>query len=308
MPVIPNLGTLGTLAAVPQAAMNYPVRNVAGIDVVDLAGGLFVMGGPGLNDAPAHWTRVSPFAMGRRPVTGGDFGPIMGRDVTEEIKGHPVVHVSALEADQFIAEFNKRNGTQFGSPTEAEWEYAARGEVVDLRARMGAEGIKEADFADWVEGRFENIFAHCLGSTIYADPMRKDFQAVLKSAARIYGYSVFGHPEGLDGGKVWYNKDQITSVTDEAAERRASSFNLIDMIGNVLEWVADRYDENAYSTLSPIDPVSEKEKSRVYRGGSGFDDDPVDLRAAYRDGDHPGDRDYNLGFRVALAGPQDSPS
>ena len=230
MPVVPNLGSL---VAVPQAAINYPARNVAGIDVVDLPGGLFVIGGPCLADAPAHWTRVSPFAMARRPVTLGGFGPIMGREVTEETKGHPVVMVSALEADQFIAEFNKRNGTQFGSPTEAEWENAARGEVVDLRAIMEAEGIRESDFADWANGRFENLFAHCLGSTIYADPTREDFQAVLRSAARIYGYNVFGHPEGLDGGKVWYNKDRTASVTDEAAERRANSFNLIDMIGNV---------------------------------------------------------------------------
>ena len=65
MPVIPNLGGL---VAVPQAAMNYPARNVAGIDVVDLSGGLFVMGGPGFDNAPAHWTRVSPLAMGRRRV------------------------------------------------------------------------------------------------------------------------------------------------------------------------------------------------------------------------------------------------
>ena len=57
-----------------------------------------------------------------------------------------------------------------------------------------------------------------------------------------------------------------------------------------------------------MDPGSEKEKSRVYRGGSGFDDDPVDLRAAYRYYAHPDDRVSDLGFRVALAGPQDSPS
>ena len=105
MPVVPNLGSL---VAVPQAAINYPARNVAGIDVVDLPGGLFVMGGPCLADAPAHWTRVSPFAMARRPVTLGGFGPIMGREVTEETKGHPVVMVSALESDQVIAEFNNR--------------------------------------------------------------------------------------------------------------------------------------------------------------------------------------------------------
>jgi|GEM_PF-2270550 len=307
--------TLPSLVAVPQPMASYPVRNVAGIDGIDLPGGLFVMGGPGFDNAPAHWVRVSRLWMARTPATNGLVGPILGREVQKGTEGLPIVEVSALEVDRVIAKYNEQHGTQLGSPTEAEWEYAARGKIVHLRDRMEAEGIREGDFVDWAKGRVENLFAHCLGSTIYADPKEEAFQAVLHSSARIYGYCVFGHPEGLDGGKVWYNKGGITSVTGEAAEKRASSFNLIDMIGNVWEWVADRfsredqrYGAQAYHTLSPIDPVNQNGEYRVYRGGSGFNRNSDSLRAAYRYVNHPDGRDLNFGFRVALAGPQDSSS
>ncbi len=299
--------TLSSLVTVPQPMANYPIRNVAGIDGIDLPGGLFVMGGPGFDDAPAHWVRVSGLWMARTPATRRLVDPFLGREVQKGTEGLPIVNVSAVKVDQFIAEYNKQHDTQFGSPAEAEWEYAARGEVVHLRDRMEAEGIREGDFVDWAKGRFENIFAHCLGSTIYADPEGEAFQAILHSSTRIYGYCVFGHPEGLDGGKVWYNKNGITSVTDEAAEKRASSFNLIDMIGNVWEWVADRfsredkrYGAQAYHTLSPIDPVNQNGEFRVSRGGSGFRFNPGRMRADCRDNDRPDGRFNDLGFRLAL--------
>lgn len=281
MPVIPRLADF----SIPPPAATYPVRTVAGIDVVDLRGGLFVMGGPVDTDAPAHWVQVDRFSMGRTQVTETQSASI---DETKKVTRpfHPVVEVSALEA---------------------EWEYAARGEVVNLREIMETEGIKEADFADWAKGRFENLFAHCLGSTIYADPTREDFQEVLYSAARIYGYCVYGHPEGLDGGKVWYNNGCVTSVANEDAETRVNSFNLIDMIGNVWEWVADRYDASAYHTLSPVNPVNMTSgKNRVFRGGSGIISFPGLMRASCRGSYRPNSRNDVLGFRLALRASQDS--
>jgi len=235
-------------------------------------------------------------------VTQGLYASITGGVVEKGRGGHPVVEASVFDMDQFISAFNKRNGTKFRSLTEAQWECGARGEVVDLRNLMEIEGIRESDFVDWAQRRFENVFAHRLGSTIYTDFTKEAFQAVLHSSFRLYGYSVFGHPEGLDGEKVWFNKGEITSVTDKDSESRANSFHTIDMPGNVWEWVADRYGRESYHTLSPIDPVNQNGEYQVFRGGSGFDDDSDDVRAASRGRDLPGHHYDDLGFRMALAG------
>lgn len=79
----------------------------------------------------------------------------------------------------------------------------------------------------------------------------------------------------------------------------ANAFGLHDMIGNVEEWTQDCY---AYSYRgTPSDGgarIGPDTCYRVNRGGSWFDH-PRDLRSAARNGDSPGYRNDNLGFRVA---------
>ncbi len=99
----------------------------------------------------------------------------------------------------------------------------------------------------------------------------------------------------------------------------ASPFGVLDLAGNVWEWVADRYEANYYSKAPSINPQSPSEEEaqsfmRVIRGGS-FQDDGVFLRLANRnfiEGPNPkadpksaeyhGKSSSKIGFRCAENG------
>ena len=77
-----------------------------------------------------------------------------------------------------------------------------------------------------------------------------------------------------------------------------NAWKLYDMHGNVLEWCADWYSENGYSSSPGKNPIGERSGSRrVIRGGS-WNQGAQRCRSADRQYQAPGFSDENLGFRV----------
>jgi len=97
------------------------------MEMVVLPGGEFTMGGDADNsERPRHQVRVSPFAIGKSPVTQAQWKAVMGdNNNPSKHKGDnlPVENVSWHDVGKFL----KKAGQAFRLPTEAEWEYAARG-------------------------------------------------------------------------------------------------------------------------------------------------------------------------------------
>ncbi|MFN5625664.1 MAG: formylglycine-generating enzyme family protein, partial [Planctomyces sp.] len=84
------------------------------------------------------------------------------------------------------------------------------------------------------------------------------------------------------------------------ASNRWGSF---DMHGNVWEWCQDRY--GRYGKKPQQDPSGPAEgRGRVLRGGSWFNDSVI-CSAWFRYYDPPGNRDINIGFRLARTLPPD---
>jgi formylglycine-generating enzyme required for sulfatase activity len=81
------------------------------------------------------------------------------------------------------------------------------------------------------------------------------------------------------------------------AQKLPNVWNLYDMLGNVLQWTADWYDERYYSLLVSSNPHGPR-KGQVHslRGGSWFSN-PKNIRVSFRFGAEPVNQYGYVGFR-----------
>jgi len=102
--------------------------------MVAVAGGTFTMGSSASDseayddEKPAHSVTVSGFSIGETEVTQALWQAVMGSNPSY-FKGEqrPVERVSYNDCKTFISRLNSLTGENFRLPTEAEWEFAARG-------------------------------------------------------------------------------------------------------------------------------------------------------------------------------------
>ena len=80
-------------------------------------------------EKPTHKVTVSDFCMGKYEVTQEEWESVMGSNPSKFKSGHnyPVEQVSWDDAQSYIRKLNSKTGKNYRLPTEAEWEYAARG-------------------------------------------------------------------------------------------------------------------------------------------------------------------------------------
>ena len=108
--------------------LTFEVNGVK-INMVYVEGGTFMMGATaGKNEFPQHSVTLSSYMISQTEVTQGLWEQVMGYN-NSLFKGEylPVEKVSWEESQTFIQKLNEMTGKHFRLPTEAEWEYAARG-------------------------------------------------------------------------------------------------------------------------------------------------------------------------------------
>ena len=222
-------------------------------------------------------------------------------DIPSKYSGllNPIENVSYEDVITWIDLLNKlENRTGCGDlhspcyrlPTEAEWEYAARGGI-DMSFPLG-NAFYDENVTEWEFGFNHNLDAigWYIWNNAYLDSngnpefRRNDGSPVYYPATPTIG--VIGFPEG----------------TKPVARKQPNAWGLYDMHGNVYEWCRDWYSRLYYSdpTRPKIDPEGPGISStKVIRGGS-FSSIGRWCRSAYRDFHKPSDSGSYLGFRLIL--------
>ena len=250
------------------------LQNRIGAQMLLVPTGRFLMGSrtpeAPINEQPATHVTLRQFYISRHPITNAQyeqFDPVHAKwRIPKAGDTHPVVYVTHGDALKFCAWLSGVEGKRYRLPTEAEWEYAARG--TDGRTDPWAP-TKKISLTKFTLTRSEN------GSG---------------------GDSPAGANGG--GGKFAPHFEEIRAETSPVGQYPlgASPFGVEDLMGNVWEWCQDFY--GAYLGMERLNPPGPEEGTqRVCRGGS-WKSRPVDLRTTTRGYNVPTYASNDVGFRI----------
>ena len=258
--------------------------SAASIRMIAIPGGEFMMGSPenepfrDEDEGPQKKVKISPFFMGEYEVTWDQFWAFYSETMSEgrtppskiyanntrkdidAVSGptppfgapdqgwgmgdRPAITMTHYSAETFCQWLTLKTGKKYRLPTEAEWEYAARG------------GTSTPYFFEGNPKKFSN-----------EGFMKNIFKA---------------DTTGINGFTIYANNSSNRS--QEPAKVKANPFGLKNMLGNVMEYCSDWYAEDAYKNIKDgeLDPKGPSEgEEYVVRGGL-YNSDAADLRSAAR--------------------------
>jgi formylglycine-generating enzyme required for sulfatase activity len=189
---------------------------------------------------------------------------------------HPVTCISWNDAIAYTNWLKKKTDLPFTLPTEAEWEFAARGN--DGRVYPWGNDLPDGTRANYADETFDKYFPNTEQSIVH---------------------------KGVNDG---YG---ITSPVGMFPNGQ-SPVGALDMAGNVTEWIYDS--EYGYTREAKINPIAienngiKMQKAGFWAGSAGRVESPRDellfghnIRSDARQGDDLNSADDHLGFRIGIS-------
>ena len=139
---------------IPVHDIRIAVKGIS-FNMIKIDGGDFVIGASteqgrfaAFDEKPPVKVRISTFYLSEIPVTQALYKVLTNQNPSFNVGDDlPVERVSYEDCEKFIDQLNQHTGSQFRLPTEAEWEYAARGGIKGKRMKYsGADDVNISDY------------------------------------------------------------------------------------------------------------------------------------------------------------------
>lgn len=217
------------------------------------------------DEGPVHEVTVSDFYIGETEVTQALWMAFMSDRLSfVEDDECPIENVSWSLCREFVQKLSKATGLKFRMPTEAEWEFAARGGINGDRYLFSGSGV--LDSVGWYWQNSGDVFL-----------------------------------PGTDNSWRYQDVDNNKCQPHKVKTKMPNSLGIFDMSGNVMEWCSDKYGK--YKDNKQTNPKGYAGKTvwHVTRGGSwrGF---KKDCRVSNRNQESGSyyELALNCGLRLAL--------
>ena len=179
---------------------------------------------------------------------------------------------------------------QFAVAVGLAWNPQFSGELLPAESMSWAEAVL---FCQWLTAR-EDAAGRLPEGQVFRLPTEAEWEYACR-AGSVVDY-LDDYPGVLDD-YGWYRLNSGGS-THEVGTKRANTWGLHDVLGNVWEFTADEWEVYGNATVDPHEPAT---RSAADRGG-GYHNDAINCRASDRDGGNLRTRRHEfLGFRVVLA-------
>jgi formylglycine-generating enzyme required for sulfatase activity len=245
--------------------------------MIQVEGGVFAMGNAtgASSEQPVHEVSMKPFLLAETEVTQALYMEVMGKNPSNFLNCDqcPVEQVSWENVQDFLARLNQMvakkgpNPPVYRLPTEAEWEFAARGGVPPSQDRgIASRGLEDEHGRDMVEPIL-----------LWAGTTNPDSVSLYAWTA---GNCVRTRPVKL---------------------LKPNALGLYDMSGNVWEWCQDWHADDYYAKSPAENPTGPaKGQGRALRGGA-WPVTPEQMPITRRNYLVPEASNSRVGFRICYS-------
>lgn len=283
------------LCQVGESKLVIDINGSEHLTLILVEGGTFTMGATReqynftseySDENPTPQVTLSDYYIGETEVTYIQWHSIMGTWPGRHAPDLPVTNVSYNDILLFIARLDTITNHQYNFylPTEAQWEYAARGGNRSKHTIFS--GSNDIDSVAWIACNTNKK-----DTLMFSDKPKN-------LGSKYYREYNNGSLWSNINGEGYYYKTDAIHYCQKVKMRKPNELGIYDMSGNVAEWCSDYYGKYIYKAQT--DPTGPANGNKcVVRGGSACSEE-AGCRVSSRYSFDKSTSLPDLGFRIAM--------